>query len=310
MKPCKNTHILLLKGGDGSEREVSLLSAAECANAIKKMGYKITELDIAKTDLTSLEKMNADLCFNSLHGDLGEDGSIQGLLNLIKMPYTHSGVATSSIAMNKVNFKRIVTNATQFSNDPIQFPKTLPIIKNGKYLEVDYDGAFVVKPIKGGSSVGVEIINKGNIISNVDQLSYEKLMAEIYVGSKELTVTILKDNPLCVTEIKTSDEKEFYNYNAKYDKDGSFHIIPADIPKDIYNKAMSWALKAHHIIGCKGISRTDFRYDTYKEKLYMLELNTQPGMTRTSLSPEQASYCGLSMEDMIRVIIEEASYEC
>ena len=310
MKTYKDKHILLLKGGDGSEREISLMSATECANAIKQIGYKITEVDIAGIDLTSIAKIDADLCFNSLHGDFGEDGSIQGLLNLIKMPYTHSGVATSSIAMNKINFKRIVTNATQFSNDPIQFPKTLPIISNGKYLEVDYNGAFVVKPIKGGSSVGVKIIKKGNKISNIDKLNQKKLMAEIYVGSKELTVTILKDNPLCVTEIKTSDEIEFYNYNAKYDKGGSFHIIPANIPKEIYNKAMSWALKAHHIIGCKGISRTDFRYDSDKGKLYMLELNTQPGMTQTSLSPEQASYCGLSMNDMVKMIIKEASYEC
>ena len=135
-------------------------------------------------------------------------------------------------------------------------------------------------------------------------------MAETYVGSKELTVTVLKDDPLCVTEITTNEEKEFYNYSAKYDKNGSFHLIPADFPKNIYNKAMSWALKAHQIIGCKGISRSDFRYDPNEEKLYMLELNTQPGMTKTSLSPEQASYCGLNMDDMVEIIIGEADYEC
>ena len=128
-------------------------------------------------------------------------------------------------------------------------------------------------------------------------------MAETYVGSKELTVTVLKEDPLCVTEITTNEEKEFYNYNAKYDKNGSFHVIPADIPKNIYNKTMSWALKAHQIIGCKGISRSDFRYDPNEEKLYMLELNTQPGMTKTSLGPEQASYCGLNMDDMVKIIM-------
>ena len=135
-------------------------------------------------------------------------------------------------------------------------------------------------------------------------------MAEIFVGSIELTVTVLKENPLCVTEIITANEKEFYNYKAKYEKNGSFHKIPADIPKIIYDKAMSWALKAHQIIGCKGISRTDFRYDPKEEKLFMLELNTQPGMTSTSLSPEQASYCGLTINDMIKIILEEANYEC
>ena len=310
MKTYVNTHVLLLKGGNGSEREVSLNTATECAKAIKQIGCKITEVDIAEINISSLDKINADVCFNALHGDFGEDGSIQGLLNLIKIPYTHSGVATSSIAMNKINFKRIITDATRFSNDPIYFPKTLQINDNGKYFEVDYDGAFVIKPIKGGSSVGVNIIKKGNRFPYVGELINKELMAEIFVGSKELTVTVLKENPLCVTEITTSNDNEFYNYKAKYDNDGSYHKIPADIPKVIYNRALSWALKAHQIIGCRGISRTDFRYDAINGKLYMLELNTQPGMTKTSLSPEQASYCGLNMDDIIKILIEEASYEC
>ena len=310
MNTFNNMHVLLLKGGSGFERDVSLKTAAECAKAIKQLGYKITEVDIANINITSLANINADLCFNALHGDYGEDGSIQGLLNLLKIPYTHSGVATSSIAMNKIYFKSVITNATQFSDDPIYFPKTLAIKSNGKYLEVDHDQNFVVKPIKGGSSVGVNIIKKGYQIPNINKFIHNQLMAETYVGSKELTVTVLKENPLCVTEIITNDGKEFYNYNAKYKKNGSFHVIPADIPKNIYNKALSWALKAHQIIGCKGISRSDFRYDAKNEKLYMLELNTQPGMTKTSLSPEQALYCGFDMNHVIKTIIEEASYEC
>ena len=310
MKTFVNMHVLLLKGGEGSEREVSLNTAKECAKAIKKIGYKITEVDISEINISSLAKINADVCFNALHGDYGEDGSIQGLLNLLKIPYTHSGVATSSIAMNKINFKRIITDATRLSEDPIYFPRTLKIKNKGKYLEVDYDGAFVIKPIKGGSSVGVNIIKKGNKIPHIDKFIEKQLMAEIFVGTKELTVTVLKENPLCVTDIITSNDKEFYNYKAKYDENGSSHKIPADIPKVIYNKALSWALKAHQIIGCKGISRTDFRYDPNNEKLYMLELNTQPGMTQTSLSPEQAAYCGINMNDMVKTLIEEADYEC
>ena len=310
MKPYENMHVLLLKGGNGSEREVSLYTATECAKAIEQIGCKITEVDIAETNISSLTKVNADICFNALHGDYGEDGSIQGLLNLLEMPYTHSGVATSSIAMNKVNFKRIITDATKFSNDPIYFPKTLQIKNNGEFFEVDYNGRFVVKPIKGGSSVGVNIIKKGNKIPYINELNKKQLMAEIFVGSKELSVTVLKENPLCVTEITTLNDKEFYNYKAKYDKNGSSHKIPADIPKVIYKKALSWALKAHQIIGCRGISRTDFRYDVNSEKLYMLELNTQPGMTKTSLSPEQAAYCGINMNDMIKILLEEANYEC
>ena len=299
-----------MKGGDGSERAVSLNTAKECGKAIKQIGYKITEVDISEINIFTLAKISADVCFNALHGDYGEDGSIQGLLNLMKIPYTHSGVATSSIAMNKINFKRIITDATKFSDDPIYFPKTLKLKNNGENFEVDYDGSFVIKPIKGGSSVGVNIIKKGNKIPQIEQVTDKQLMAEIFVGSKELTVTVLKENPLCVTEIITSNDKEFYNYNAKYDKNGSYHKIPADIPKFIYNKALSWALKAHQIIGCRGISRTDFRYDTNNEKLYMLELNTQPGMTHTSLSPEQAAYCGFNMKDVIQILIKEANYEC
>ena len=309
MKIFENMHVLLLKGGNGSEREVSLNTAQICANAIKQIGHTITEIDIAEIDISSLKKIEADICFNALHGDYGEDGSIQGLLNLLKIPYTHSGVATSAIAMNKINFKRIITSATQGSDDPIQFPKTLDLKNNGNFYEVDYDGKFVVKPIKGGSSVGVNIVRGTNKIPIKNKLIKKELMAEIFVGSMELTVTVLKDNPLCVTEIITANEKEFYNFNAKYDENGSFHKIPADIPKIIYNKAMSWALRAHQIIGCKGISRTDFRYDAKEKNLYMLELNTQPGMTQTSLSPEQASYCGLGLNDVIKIILEEASYE-
>ena len=310
MKTYENIHVMLLKGGNGSEREVSLNSATECAKVIKQIGYKITEVDIAENNISGLSQIGADICFNALHGDYGEDGSIQGYLNLLKIPYTHSGVATSSIAMNKINFKRIITDATRFSSDPIYFPKTLQIKNNGKYFEVNYDGAFVVKPVKGGSSVGVTIVKKGNKVPQINETINKQLMAEIFVGSKELTVTVLKETPLCVTEIKTANDEEFYNYKAKYDKNGSYHKIPADIPKVIYKKALSWALKAHQIIGCRGISRTDFRYDANNEKLYMLELNTQPGMTQTSLSPEQASYCGINMDDMIKILMEEAHYEC
>ena len=159
MKTYENIHVLLLKGGNGSEREVSLHTAAECAKAIKQIGYKITEVDIANTDIAGLAKINANLCFNALHGDFGRWFNTR-FIKFIKIPYTHSGVATSSIAMNKINFKRIITNATQFSDDPIYFPKTLPINRNGNHLEVNHDGIFVVKPIKGGSSIGVNIIKK------------------------------------------------------------------------------------------------------------------------------------------------------
>ncbi len=310
MKIINNMNVLLLKGGFGSEREVSLKSAKACSKAIQENGLKVTEMDISKIDINNLINIKADVCFNALHGDLGENGSIQGLLNLIKLPYTHSGVTASAIAMNKLHFKRLVINATENSDDPINFPKTLKILPDSDRDFKNYKGAYVIKPLNGGSSVGVEIIKEGSRVPTINKTNHHNLIAEEYVGSKELTVTVLKEKPLCVTEIIAGQNEEFYNYNAKYEKNGSIHYIPAKVPKNIYDQAMSWALRAHQILGCKGISRSDFRYDNVNKKLYMLEINTQPGMTETSLSPEQALFCNISLKDMVKIIIEEASYEC
>jgi len=302
-------HVLLVKGGYGSEREVSLKSADVCAKILRKANFKVTEFDIATMKIVDLVNIKADICFNALHGDIGENGSLQGFLNLIKLPYTHSGVEASAIAMNKIHFKRIITNATENTSDPICFPETLKLTPEGKLHNKEFSGPYIIKPIKGGSSVGVEIIRDPTKNSSFT-LDHKELMAEIYVGSKELTVTVLKNKPLCVTEIEAQKNETFYNYNAKYEKNGSLHTIPAKIPAKIYEQSMSWAIKAHNIIGCKGISRSDFRYDHKNKQLYLLELNTQPGMTDTSLSPEQALYCGISFEEMVTTLIEEADYEC
>ena len=309
MRIKNKIHVLLVKGGYGSEREVSLKSADVCAKILRKANFKVTEFDIATMKIVDLVNIKADVCFNALHGDIGENGSLQGFLNLIKLPYTHSGVEASAIAMNKIHFKRIITNATENTSDPICFPETLKLTPEGKLHNKEFSGPYIIKPIKGGSSVGVKIIR--NPMKNSSfTLDHKELMAEIYVGSKELTVTVLKNKPLCVTEIEAQKNETFYNYNAKYEKNGSLHTIPAKIPAKIYEQSMSWALKAHNIIGCKGISRSDFRYDHKNKQLYLLELNTQPGMTDTSLSPEQALYCGISFEEMVTTLIEEADYEC
>ena len=310
MKITKNTHVMLLKGGFGSEREVSLRSAEACAEAIKENDLRVTEVDIGLNGINELTSLNVDVCFNALHGKLGEDGTVQGFLNLIKKPYTHSGVAASAIAMNKMHFKRLITNATENSEDPIIFPETLKIIKDKFYHIRDYEGPCVIKPINGGSSVDVTIIKNSKMEPLKRNQNYNELMAEVLVGTRELTVTVLKDRPLCVTEITSNKKQDFYNYKAKYDQNGSSHIIPALIPKTIFDKAMSWALRAHQIIGCKGISRTDFRYDSNHNKLFMLELNTQPGMTKTSLAPEQALFCQITMKQMVKTLIEGATYEC
>ena len=309
MRIQNKIHVLLVKGGYGSEREVSLKSADVCAKILRKANFKVTEFDIATMKIVDLVNIKADICFNALHGDIGENGSLQGFLNLIKLPYTHSGVEASAIAMNKIHFKRIITNATENTSDPICFPETLKLTPEGKLHNKEFSGPYIIKPIKGGSSVGVEIIRDPSKNSSFT-LDHKELMAEIYVGSKELTVTVLKNKPLCVTEIEAQKNETFYNYNAKYEKNGSLHTIPAKIPAKIYEQSMSWALKAHNIIGCKGISRSDFRYDDKNKQLYLLELNTQPGMTDTSLSPEQALYCGISFEEMVTTLIEEADYEC
>ena len=309
MRIKNKIHVLLVKGGYGSEREVSLKSADVCAKILRKANFKVTEFDIATMKIVDLVNIKADVCFNALHGDIGENGSLQGFLNLLKLPYTHSGVEASAIAMNKIHFKRIITNATENTKDPICFPKTLKLTPEGKLHNKEFSGPYIIKPIKGGSSVGVKIIR--NPMKNSSfTLDHKELMAEIYVGSKELTVTVLKNKPLCVTEIEAQKNEVFYNYNAKYEKNGSLHTIPAKVPTNIYEQSMSWALRAHNIIGCKGISRSDFRYDDKNKQLYLLELNTQPGMTDTSLSPEQALYCGISFEEMVTTLIEEADYEC
>ena len=310
MKIKENMHVLLLKGGFGSEREVSLNSAKACSKAIKENGFIVTEVDIAKMNVNKLISLKADVCFNALHGNSGENGSIQGLLNLLKIPYTHSGVAASAISMNKIYFKRLVLNTTESTDDPIIFPKTLQINEGEKLSIKNYKGLYVLKPKSGGSSVGVKIVKGQNSIPLKNEFKWKDLMAEEFVGSMELTVTVLKDKPLCVTEIKTAQNEEFYNYRAKYERNGSIHEIPAKIPRQSYEQAMSWALRAHKIVGCKGISRSDFRYDKINNQLYMLEINTQPGMTETSLSPEQALFCNISLSEMVKIIIEEASYEC
>ena len=310
MKIKSGMHIVLIKGGYGAEREISLKSGKTCAIALKENGFKVSEVDFNQSIATELTILKPDVCFNALHGQYGEDGNIQGLLNILKIPYTHSGVTTSSIAMNKIHFKRVITKATENTINPINFPKSLEI-DDGKTLSVkDHQGPYVIKPINGGSSVGVLLIKNNNEAPLKKTWPDKYLMAESLVGTRELTVTVLREKPLCVTEIKTAKNNDFYNYDAKYASGGSFHEIPAQIPTVINQQAMNWALKAHQIIGCKGISRSDFRYDPNNSELFMLEINTQPGMTKTSLAPEQGAFCNINMVKMVRILIEEATYEC
>ncbi len=300
-------HVVVLMGGFGSEKEVSLNSGKSCSKALRKIkNYKVSELVVDTNFVSNIQKLNPDICFNALHGKFGEDGTIQGFLNAMKIPYTHSGVLTSSLAMNKIFTKSIITKSTENSDDPIIFPKTLSLKKLNDYK---YYRSLVIKPIKGGSSVGVEILYDFNDKKKLHDIEKKKnIMIEPLVGNKELTVAVLQDKPLTVTEILPKKNR-FYNYQAKYETNGSTHRLPAKIPKCIFDKAMNWAFRSHKILGCKGVSRSDFRYDEKSKKLYMLEINTQPGMTETSLVPEQAKFCNISMSDLVEILLKEARCE-
>ena len=303
----KFSHIAVLMGGFSKEKEVSLNTGRACSKALKEAKYQVSDIIVDKNLLQNLITMKPDACFNALHGSYGEDGNIQGLLNTLQIPYTHSGVTASSIAMNKLYTKNIISDMTKNNDKPIVFPKNLKF-KNRK----DYKPFFpiVIKPIRGGSSVDIQIIYDfekfKSLFRNYDN---NKIMIEPFVGDKELTVTVLKNKPLTVTEIIPQKNNNYYNYDSKYKKNASLHIIPANIPQMIFDQAMKWAEDAHKILGCSGISRTDFRYDSINQKLYMLEINTQPGMTETSLAPEQAKFLKIEMLELVDLLVQEAKYE-
>ena len=296
--------VALLKGGINSEREVSLNTAKACSYALKEIGHNVFEIDIKDNLLEKLSKIDAEICFNALHGSIGEDGSIQGLLNYLKLPYTHSGVVASAIAMDK-----LATRQMLYDTD-IVFPRTIELKIDNEVIPQNYKGSYVVKPKAGGSSVGVKIIkNKGDekLLSSLWD-NTEDLICEEYIDGKELTVGILDGVALCITEIKTKG-KSFYNYTSKYSPGASKHLIPAKIPIKIQNIALEWAELAFKKLGCRGVARVDFRYDPKSSNLAMLELNTQPGMTDTSLIPEQAEYCGIQFNRLISKLLEMATFD-
>ena len=299
--------IAVLLGGRSSEREVSLTSGHGCAGALREEGFGVVEIDPAVSDLAAqLNAAKPDVVFNALHGRWGEDGCVQGLLELMAIPYTHSGVLSSALAMHKQRAKDVYQAAG------------LPIVKS---IVVDRKAAakthlmeppYVVKPVNEGSSVGVFIIRKGDNrppeALGSDQWNLTDLMmVEEYVPGRELSIGVMGSTALAVTEITTT--REFYDYEAKYASGGSRHTLPAPIPEHVATEAMQLAERAHAALGCRGVSRTDFRYDDTegKHRLILLETNTQPGMTPTSLVPEQAALKGISYRSLCRWIVEDAS---
>lgn len=287
--------VAVLKGGWSVERDVSLVSGAAAAKALVELGHKVTELDATPDIARDLIDLKPDVVFNALHGRWGEDGCVQGILETLRIPYTHSGVKASALAMDKVLSKKLfATVGLHCAEDKIV---TLRELK-----EDPLPRPYVVKPFNEGSSVGVIIVRDGDDF-NPESLDMDQLMVERYIPGRELTVSVVGDHALCVTELRP--RSGFYDYEAKYQDGMTDHLIPAPLEEDLTENIMDMALKAHNILGCRGVSRSDFRYDG--EHVYILETNTQPGMTPLSLVPEQALHMGMEFKDLVGWIVEDAS---
>ena len=297
-----NGHVAVLMGGWSKEREVSLVSGAAVATALKDTGFQVTEIDVHQDAAALLTQLYPipDKVFNALHGRFGEDGCVQGLLNILGVPYTHSGVLASALAMDKPMSKRV------FKEVGITVADHQILTREQLSQTVFGSKPHVIKPLNEGSSVGVNIIYEGDKYTPTEKEwpFGNHVMAEQYIPGRELTVAVMGERALGVTEIKTG--RRFYDYDAKYSDGGSIHQVPAQLPQDIYDEAMRISVLAHKTLGCRGISRADMRYDG--KDLYLLEVNTQPGMTPTSLVPEQASYANISFENLVVWLVEHA--EC
>lgn len=297
-------HIAVLKGGLSAEREVSLVSGQACANALRELGYRVTEVDVGADVAAVLSALKPDVVFNALHGRYGEDGCIQGILEYLKIPYTHSGVLASSVAMDKPMAKRV------FASAGLRCPEGRVVSREEMLKGDPMPRPYVVKPSNEGSSVGVKILfENDNFFFTAENWSYgESVLVERYIHGRELTVAVLRGRALAVTELRV--HSGFYDYENKYTDGKTEHLCPAPIADDVRDVAMSMALSAHAVLGCRGLSRCDFRYDDQwpgERGLYLLELNTQPGMTPLSLSPEQAAHAGISFNQLVQMLVEDAA---
>jgi D-alanine-D-alanine ligase len=300
-------HVAVLMGGWANERPVSLMSGEGVAKALAARGHKVTRIDMDREVALRLHEVKPDVVFNALHGVPGEDGTVQGMMDLMGIPYTHSGLATSVIAIDKELTKhalvphgipmpggRIVRSEELYYGDPLARP-------------------YVLKPVNEGSSVGVAIVtvegNYGNPIGRETKgpwQEFEHLLAEPYIRGRELTAAVLGDRALMVTELVP--KSGFYDFDAKYTDGMTEHVCPAHIPENITRLCLEYALRAHQLLGCRGCSRSDFRWDDERgeDGLFLLETNTQPGMTPLSLVPEQARHCGIEYGELVEIIIEDA----
>ena len=293
--------IAVLMGGRSAEREVSLVSGRECAAALRQEGFEVVEIDAGADLARALAEARPDVAFNALHGRWGEDGCVQGILEWLGIPYTHSGVLASALAMDKQRAKQIFAAAG--------LPVAQGMIVCREHVRAAHPMAppYVVKPNNEGSSVGVYIVPEGaNRPPQLADDMPDRVLVEEYVAGRELTTAVMGDRPLTVTDIIADG---WYDYHAKYAPGGSRHVLPADVPAEIAEACLDYALRAHRALGCRGVSRTDFRWDERRglAGLVILETNTQPGMTPTSLAPEQAAHAGIPFGELVRWMVEDAS---
>jgi D-alanine-D-alanine ligase len=305
--------VTVLMGGYSAEREVSLASGGNCAAALREAGYEVQTLDVTGHIRDVIDRLLAqkpDVVFNALHGRHGEDGDFQGLLNLLKIPYTHSGVMASALAMDKPVAKRI------FAANGLRCPEGVELTEDDFAKGDPLPRPYVVKPANEGSSVGVTIVRPGDNANPLTSTTWPKgdrILCESYIPGRELTVGVMGDRAMAVTELRPKNG--FYDYTNKYTDGKTEHLCPAPLPKGVYDEAMRMALIAYRSLGCRGVARADFRWDDSHvnghavDGLYLLEINTQPGMTALSLVPEQARYLGISYPELVAWMVEHAAWD-
>jgi D-alanine-D-alanine ligase len=300
-------HVAVLMGGWSAEREISLRSGRACADAAERAGFRVTRVDVGRDIAAVLTTLKPDVALNVLHGRPGEDGTLQGILEILGIPYTHSGVMASSVAMQK-DVAKVVMAA-----GGVPVPEGRVVSRHEAAKSHPLPRPYVLKPIAEGSSVGVFIVTDQHEhppqeLTREDWAFGEQVLCERYIPGKELTCAVLGDKALDVIEIVALTQ--FYDFEAKYAPGGSKHLLPAQISPFVYQEVRRLALKAHHALGCRGVTRADFRYDDQAEGtegLVCLEVNTQPGMTETSLVPELAAYAGMTFDELVRWMVEDAS---